>query len=176
MELQYIIVISEVLVKIKSWIILDRNVNFIMKILVIHGANLPLLGKVSSKQKNRLTLDKVDKFLRNEAKSLGFELKIHQLYDESKILKFISTNRNQVAGILLSIGAMSRNFYTLKELLQIIELPIAEIFLSEYPNAKESYQKSVLTEVASTRVLSEGINAYKTGLNDLVSLLKDDKK
>ncbi len=152
---------------------MDRNVNFIMKILVIHGANLSLLGKVSSKNDNSLTLDKVDRFLKNEAKSLGFELKIHQLYDESKIIKYISTNRNQVDGILISIGAMSRNFYTLKELLQILQLPVAEIFLSEYPCSKDSFQKSVLTKVASIRVHDEGIIAYKTGLQKLISEIKN---
>ena len=146
-----------------------------MKILAIHGANLPLLGKVSSGNKSKLTLDKVDKFLKNEAKSVACELKIHQLYDESKIIRYISSNRNQVDGILLSIGAMSRNFYTLKELLQIIEIPVAEIFLSEYPCSKDNHQKSVLTKVAKVRIFDQGIDAYKNGLHQLISLIKDSR-
>lgn len=139
-----------------------------MKILVIHGPNLPLLGKVSVKTGTRLTQDKLNKTLRREAQIAGVELKIYQLCDEARILKTISRNRNQVSGVLICPGALARSAISLRELLGIVELPVVEVCLEEFPFSAETFEQSVLKDVVMARFLGSGAGPYLMGLNALL--------
>jgi len=139
-----------------------------MKILVIHGPNLPLLGKVSQESGTRLTLDKLDKTLRKEAVIAGIELKIFQCYSEERMLKVISRNRNEVSGVLISPGALGQNAHSLRELLGILKKPVAEVYVEEFPFADEAFEKSILKDVVSNRFIGKGVEPYLLGLNSLL--------
>lgn len=139
-----------------------------MKLLVIHGPNLPLLGKVSVKTGMRLTLDKLNKTLRREAQIAGVELKIYQLWDEARILKTISRNHNQVSGVLICPGALSRSATSLWELLGIVKIPVVEVCLEEFPFSAETFEQSVLKDVVMARFMGSGVEPYLMGLNELL--------
>ncbi len=139
-----------------------------MKILVIHGPNMSLLGKVSVNTKTRLTLDKLNRYLRREAQTLGVDLKIYQLCDEARILKTVSRNRNEVAGILINPGSLSRTVYSLLELLAIIKIPTVEVCLKEFPFSEEAFAESVLKDISRARFLGTGADPYLKGLNSLI--------
>ncbi|HPC36201.1 MAG TPA: type II 3-dehydroquinate dehydratase [Candidatus Marinimicrobia bacterium] len=135
-----------------------------MKILVIHGPNLPFLGKISAGTGSRLTLDKVNTFLRRTAYKSGIELKIFQLYSEEKILKAVARNRFDIVGLIISPGALAFNCYTLHELLSILKIMTVEVHLSEMPDAKASFDQSALRDIAVARFLEPGLTAYQKGL------------
>lgn len=143
-----------------------------MKILVIHGPNLPFIGKISATTGTRLTLDKIDTKLRRLAREKNFELKIYQLYSEEKIVKTIARARQEIAGILIAPGALALNCPVLVELLAILGLPLVEVHLSEMPHATEVFQQSQLKLIAKERVLAAGGDAYEKGVKALLSLLK----
>ncbi len=139
-----------------------------MKILILHGPNLPLLGKVSASQGTRLTLDKVNSALRRRANDLQCELQILQFYDEYRMVKTISTHRNACSGILISPGSLARQCYSIREVLAILALPTVEIQLAEFPFAEENFRNSVLTPVVQDRILLPGKEAYLQGLESLL--------
>lgn len=139
-----------------------------MKILVIHGPNLPLLGKVSVATGTRLTLDKLNKTLRREAQVAGVELKIYQFYDEARILKAISRNRNEVSGILICPGALARSAAGLRELLGILKIPAVEVCIEEFPFSVETFEQSVLKDVVVARFMGSGAEPFLMGLNALL--------
>ena len=140
-----------------------------MKILVIHGPNLPLLGKVSARTGTRLTLDKVNSSLRKKARELGVEINIFQFYDERHMLKAISTHRNDMDGLLLSPGALSRSCFALRELLAIVSIPTVELHLMDLPFAAESFADSVLKDIIQQRFILPGPEAYPKALEQLVA-------
>lgn len=142
-----------------------------MKLLIIHGPNFPFLGKVSATTGTRLTLDKVNTFLRKEARKNNIELKIYQLYSEEKIVKAIARSRKEIQGILISPGALALCCPALVELLEILKIPTVEIHLAEMPNASEVYQKSNLKNVVQERVIALGLEAYRQGFEALVKLV-----
>lgn len=142
-----------------------------MKILVIHGPNMPLLGKVSANTGTRLTIDKINSSLRKAAIELDIELKILQFYDEEHIMKTISRSRKEIAGILINPGPLSRTAYGIRELLAILQIPTAEVHLSEFPFSKENYDQSVLADVVKFRYCLPGMEPYLKGLKDLASCL-----
>jgi 3-dehydroquinate dehydratase-2 len=135
-----------------------------MKLLVIHGPNLPYLGKVSSKKGSRFTLDKVNTLLRREALRVGLDLKIYQIFDESHMLKTISRNRYQIEGLIIAPGAGARGLYALRELLSLLALPVVEVHLNEYPDAEDAYQHSVLGEISAKRILAPAETAFVEAL------------
>jgi len=138
-----------------------------MKIMVIHGPNMPLMGKVSVSTGTRLTLDKVNKALRKRAIELNLELKIFQLYSEEDILKTICRRRNEISGVIIGPGALSRTAYSLRELLAILRIPTIEVYVKEFPFAEENFTQSVLRDIAKTRFLGSGVEPYLEGLNHL---------
>jgi 3-dehydroquinate dehydratase len=139
-----------------------------MKILVIHGPNLPFLGKISITNGTRLTLDKIDTALRRQARIKNVELKILQLYSEEKILKAVARNRTEINGLLISPGALARSCFALREMLGILKIKTVEVHLAEMPDAILSYEQSVLREIAAKRFLETGLTAYHMGLQYLI--------
>ncbi|MCK4716709.1 MAG: type II 3-dehydroquinate dehydratase [Candidatus Marinimicrobia bacterium] len=142
-----------------------------MKILVIHGPNMPLLGKISANTKTRLTIDKINRALRKTASELNIDLKILQFYDEEHMMKTISRSRKELAGILINPGPLARTAYGIRELLEILKIPAAEIQLSEFPFSKENFDQSVLKDVVKFRYCQSGMEAYLKGLMDLANYL-----
>ena len=99
-----------------------------MKILIIHGPNLNLLGLWSSKNdSNRLTLDKVNQGIRKYIRGKDIETKILQSNSEDKIVSSIQKNRNKIDGIIITPGPLQKSGYILNDLLQLLETPFITI-------------------------------------------------
>ena len=96
-----------------------------MKILIIHGPNLNLLGLWSSKNdSNRLTLDKVNQGIRKYIRGKDIETKILQSNSEDKIVSSIQKNRNKIDGIIITPGPLQKSGYILNDLLELLETPL----------------------------------------------------
>ncbi len=142
-----------------------------MKILVIHGPNIHLLGKISAKTGTRLTLDKLNTFLRREARDKGIELKIYHFFDEKNIYKCVNSNRNNTDYLLFSPGGLANNCYSLRELLSIINIPVAEVHLTEFPFSKENFSNSIIKDLSSIRIIDQAQEAYRKAVTE-ISLIK----
>ena len=94
-----------------------------MRILVLYGPNLNLVGLVSRHSGARLTLDKLNRALRREAQDLGVELKIYQRQSEAEASKLLQRRRTGWAGVLLVPGVWARTGLLLRETLEIVRLP-----------------------------------------------------
>ena len=102
-----------------------------MKILIIHGPNLNLLGLWSAKRDKNITLDKVNKHIRKYIRGKNIEIKIIQTHFESKAVSYIQNNRKKIDRIILVPGTWQYNAYTLSELLDLIEIPFITIIYKE---------------------------------------------
>ena len=91
-----------------------------MKVLIIHGPNMNLLGLL---HQNRLTLDKLNRGIRKLANFKSIEIKIFQTNDQYKYLNYIHRNRNKFDAYILNLGSWHPNAFAIKESLEIINLP-----------------------------------------------------
>ena len=82
--------------------------------------NLLSLKKIGGEQK--LTLDKVNKKIRAEAKSNNLNLSIMQSHNEAKVVSHIQKNRNKLDHIIITPGPWSKNGFVLKDILDIISV------------------------------------------------------
>ena len=113
-----------------------------MKILIIHGPNLNLLGLWSSKNDSkRLTLDKVNQGIRKYIRNKDINVKILQANSEDKIVSYIQKNRNKIDGIIITPGPLQEPGYILNDLLELLETPF--ITISYNKNGKVSLLKGL---------------------------------
>ena len=98
-----------------------------MKILVIHGANLNLLGFWSSQNNKKITLNKVNQIIRKHIKNKDIKIKIIQSNNEIKIVSYIQNNRNKLDAIIITPGPWQNSAYILKDLLELTKIPFITI-------------------------------------------------
>ena len=99
-----------------------------MKILIIHGPNMNLLGLKSAKQGANITLDKVNRHIRRFVRDKDIELKIVQSHNENKIVSYLHRNRNKFDGAILTPGVWTNIGHLLEETLSLINLEFISIF------------------------------------------------
>ena len=102
-----------------------------MKLLIIHGPNLNLLGLWSAKKGESITLDKLNKHIRKYIRDKNIDIKIIQTNKEDKAVSYIQNNRKKIDGIILVPGVWQYNAYTLSELLDLTSIPFITIIYKE---------------------------------------------
>ena len=144
-----------------------------MKILVISGPNLNMLGKRESKHYGSITLEQINNNLKSLAKSLGASLSFFQSNLEGEIIDFLQNEASRKAdGILINPGALTHYGYSLRDALVDTNLPIVEVHLSNIDN-RESFRKvDVLDGIVSERIMGLKEKSYFIGLEKLVAHLK----
>ena len=140
-----------------------------MKILILQGPNMNLLGLKSSQAGNRLTLDKLNKDLRVHAHSIGAELKFLQTHKQFQAINFIQRNRNNADGILIIPTSWARNDWTLSETLRLIDLPISVIYFDEPFSFGTPETDSILNGDHFHSITGHPIQACKKGVDFLMT-------
>ena len=98
-----------------------------MKLLIIHGPNMNLIGLWSSKNHSNMTLDKINRHIRKYNRDKNIETKIIQSHSETKVVSYIQNNRNKIDAIIIIPGPWQYSAYTLSELLELTEIPFITI-------------------------------------------------
>jgi len=139
-----------------------------MKILVLQGPNLNLIGVKSAQTGKRITLDKINKTLRREVRNREIELKIFQTHKIYMAISFLQRNRNSASGILIAPMAWAKYEFSLLETLELIQLPVVQVILEKTVDESQS----ILSSIAIDSVHSDdSILAFKNGLKSLMNHL-----
>mgnify|MGYP003324634228 FL=1 len=99
-----------------------------MNILILQGPNLNLLGLKSSKNNDRLTLDKLNKAIKKFSKTKDISLKILQTHKEFQAVNFLQRNRNWANGILFIPTSWARNSHTILEVIKLVDIKTSTIY------------------------------------------------
>ena len=102
-----------------------------MKILVIHGPNMNLIGIRSKNEGQTITLGKINSNLKKIAKKDNIDLKILQTHSQNKANKFLHSNRKIASGLLLTPNTWNHYGYTLKDSIELINIPYATILFNK---------------------------------------------
>ena len=144
-----------------------------MNILIIQGPNLNLVGLRSAKSGEQITLDKINRSLRQQANKRPEELtlKILQTHKIEKAITTIHRNRNWANGIILAPMAWARYEYALRDCLDTISMPTIEVFLSEQYESKEDEATSILSAVCLESISGHPLSIFTDALDLLVNHL-----
>ena len=144
-----------------------------MNILIIQGPNLNLVGLRSAKSGEQVTMDKINRSLRQQANKRPEELtlKILQTHKIEKAITTVHRNRNWANGIILAPMAWARYEYALRDCLDTIAMPTIEVFLSEQYESKEDETTSILSAVCLKSISGHPLSIFTDALDLLVNHL-----
>lgn len=145
-----------------------------MRIAVIHGANLRMLGRREPEVYGSDTLEDINGRLRTTADELGMEIEIFQSNSEGAILDYLEEAALRVDGVIINPGAFTHTSVALRDALAGIDRPFVEVHLSN-PAARESFRhRSYLAPVAAGVVAGFRAESYLLALRGLLAHLSRD--
>ena len=144
-----------------------------LKILIIHGPNLNLLGVREPGIYGLVTLAKINQMLKSQAKKSKVVLAIKQSNHEGEIVDLIGkAEKNKFQGILINPAAYTHTSVAVRDAVAACPLPVVEVHLSNIYSREEFRHKSLISPVAKGTILGFGAQSYCLGLAAICDLIK----
>lgn len=142
-----------------------------MKILVINGPNLNLLGSREPEIYGTLTLQKINDELVKYAKSLGVEISFYQSNVEGEIVNEIQKAKQDCDAILINPAAYTHTSVAIRDAISAVAMPCVEIHISNIHSREEFRKNSFIAPVCIGQIAGFGLDSYKLGLLALFNYL-----
>jgi len=146
-----------------------------IKLLVIHGPNLNLLGKREPGIYGLQTLSEINTDLEELAQKLNVELKIIQTNSEGGIVSFIGDNADWADGIIINPAAYTHTSVAIRDAISAVGLPAVEIHLSNIFRREEFRHFSYISPVATGVICGFGPEGYLLALEAIVKEINKRK-
>jgi 3-dehydroquinate dehydratase-2 len=144
-----------------------------MKILILHGPNLNLLGIREPSVYGNLTLGEIDTRLMELGKSLGVEVTCLQSNHEGGLIDALQDARLSADGVIFNPGGYTHTSVALRDTVVAIGIPVVEVHMSNVYAREEFRHTSLLSAVCRGKVIGFGWKSYTLGLQALIDLLQE---
>ena len=139
-----------------------------MKILIVNGPNLNLLGEREPDIYGHDTLDDVNNWIKASPLADGHTLYFYQSNHEGDLIDFIQGHRHSAAGLIINPGGLTHYSIALRDAIAGCQIPTIEVHLSDV-HAREDFRKvSVITEVCIEQISGQGKQGYLKALEKLL--------
>lgn len=135
-----------------------------MKILVINGPNLNVLGYREPDIYGTKTYKDLVKYIKGEAKKLNIKVQVLQFNEEGKIVTAIQKARGKYDGLVLNAGAYTHTSIAILDALKSSNLNTVEVHLSDIYNREDFRKTDYIKYYASLSFMGEGFLSYKKAL------------
>jgi 3-dehydroquinate dehydratase II len=144
-----------------------------MRILVLHGPNLNLLGTREPDVYGSLTLDDINTKLAALGAELGAEIRCIQSNHEGALIDALHDARSWANGVIFNPGGYTHTSIALRDAISAIQIPVIEVHLSNVYAREEFRHVSMISAVCKGKVVGLGWRSYLLGLRALVDLLTE---
>lgn len=145
-----------------------------MRILLLNGPNLNLLGHRDTSVYGGKTLPEIVNWMEDRARDLGAEIVAFQSNSEGAMIDFLQANAPEAQGIIINPGALTHYGLSLRDALADTSLPILEVHLSNIYAREEWRHRSVIAPIALGQVSGLGWGSYRAALEALIARLKGE--
>ena len=146
-----------------------------MRILVINGPNLNMLGRRDAGIYGTITLEEINQNIRTEALAIDVEVEFFQSNHEGAIIDFLQESATRAAGIIINGGALTHYGLSMRDALVDTSLPIVEIHLSNIHAREDFRHNSVIAPIAIGQIAGLGEQGYINGLRLLLGHIQEGK-
>lgn len=141
-----------------------------MKILVLHGPNLNLLGTREPDIYGALSLADINERLKTMGEALGVEVECFQSNHEGALIDAL--HDSDAHAVVLNAGALTHTSYALRDAIAAVRHPVVEVHLSNTAKRETWRHTSLITEVCEGCILGFGVLSYELGLQAAVELAR----
>ena len=145
-----------------------------MKILVIHGPNLNMLGQREPSIYGYTTLTQINDALAEKARTSGATILAFQSNHEGALIDFIQAEAHDAAGIIINPGAFTHYSIALRDALASLALPMVEVHISNVYKRESFRHTSLIAPVVTGQVSGLGWRGYLLALEWLLSTHVDN--
>jgi 3-dehydroquinate dehydratase-2 len=138
-----------------------------VRVLVLHGPNLNLLGTREQSIYGTATLDAIDASLSSLAEELGVVVDIRQSNLEGELVTWIQEARSGYDGIIINPAAYTHTSIAIRDALAAVDLPTVEVHLSNIHRREEFRRHSFVSGVALAQISGFGSDGYRLALRGL---------
>ena len=143
-----------------------------MKILILHGPNLNLLGTREPEVYGFMTLNDINEKMIALGKELGAEVTCLQSNHEGALIDALQDARTWAAGVVFNPGGYTHTSVALRDAISAIMIPVIEAHLSNVYAREEFRHTSFISAVCKGKVSGFGWRSYELGLRGLIDIIK----
>ena len=144
-----------------------------MRILLINGPNLNLLGQRQPEIYGSTTLQDIVNAVTHRADELGVTVADFQSNIEGELVNFIQKEAPTAAGIIINAGALTHYSLALRDVFEAVQKPVIEVHISNIYAREEFRHHSVVADIAVGQISGLGWRGYIAALDSLVGILKE---
>ena len=147
-----------------------------MKIKVINGANLNMLGVREVNIYGPMKLEDINKNMEAFAKQNGFEIEFYQSNHEGDIIDAIQESLNEnIDGIIINPAAFTHYSIAIRDAIRAVNLPTIEVHISNIAAREEFRKKSLISDVVAGTITGFGPYSYHLALIAMIQILNEIK-
>lgn len=143
-----------------------------LRIQILHGPNLNLLGKREPKIYGYQTLDDINQMLAEEARLLEVAVEFFQSNHEGALVDCIQALMGQVQGLVINPGAYTHTSVAIRDAIAAVGIPAVEVHLSNIHQRESFRHHSYIAPIAVGQICGLGAESYRLGLRGLVHYLQ----
>jgi 3-dehydroquinate dehydratase II len=135
-----------------------------MQVVVLNGVNLDVLGRRDAKLYGGLSLNELETRIYDWAHGLGLTARCRQTNSEGEFIGWIHDAYDNADGVIVNPGAWSHYSYGIRDALELLEVPVVEVHLSNIEKREDWRRRSVISDLAALRVIGKGPEGYRQAL------------
>ena len=139
-----------------------------MRLLVLNGVNLDVLGRRDPELYGGVSLGELESRIYQWARDVGASAQCKQSNAEGEFINWCHEAYDWADGVIVNPGAWTHFNYAIRDALELFEVPVVEVHLSNVDEREEWRRQSVLSGLTAHRVVGKGPDGYREALTFLV--------
>ena len=140
-----------------------------MQVVVLNGVNLDVLGRRDARMYGGLSINELETRIYEWAHELALTVRCRQTNSEGEYIGWIHDAYGDADAVIVNPGAWSHYSYAIHDALEILQVPIVEVHLSNIEEREEWRRNSVISDLMAHRVIGKGPDGYREALEYLAS-------
>ena len=138
-----------------------------MRVEVLNGVNLDVLGRRDPEIYGGLSLNELESQIYEWGKELGLGVRCRQTNDEGQYIEWLHEMLEIADGVVVNPAAWTHYSYAIRDAVELLDVPVVEVHLSNVDEREDWRRVSVISDLAAKRVIGKGPDGYREALEYL---------